>query len=96
MTTKDIPPFMVQQGFNNIVSINVVGLRRAGITDDQINVVRRAFRILYREGLVIPAALTRIEQELGTVAAVRELVTFIRHSTRGINMMRERHTAAAA
>jgi len=96
VTTKDLPPFMVQQGFDNIVSINVVGLRRAGMTNGQINAIRRAFRILYREGLVIPTALARIEHELGTVDAVRELVTFIRHSTRGINMMRERHAPVAA
>jgi len=96
VTTKDIPPFMVQQGINNVVSINVIGMRRAGIPNNSINAVRRAFRILYRDGLVLPAALARIEQELGTVDAVRELVTFIRQSTRGINRMRERHIPAAA
>jgi UDP-N-acetylglucosamine acyltransferase len=96
VTTKDIPPYMVQQGIDNVVSINVVGMRRAGITNDSINAIRRAFRILYREGLVIPAALARIEQELGTVDAACELVTFIRQSTRGINMFRDRQAPAAA
>src|SRR5205807_2008076 len=96
LTTKDIPPFMMQQGINNVVSVNVVGMRRAGISPDGINAVRRAFRILFMEGLVIPAALARIEQQLSTVHPVAELVTFIRQSSRGINVMRDRHTPAAA
>src|SRR5260370_4546155 len=77
VTTKDIPPFMTQQGIDNVVSVNIVGLRRAGIANDQIHAIRQAFRILYREGLVIPAALARIEHELWTVEPVHELVAFI-------------------
>ncbi len=96
VTTKDIPPFMTQQGIDNVVSVNIVGLRRAGIANDQIQAIRQAFRILYREGLVIPAALARLEHELGTVEPVHELVAFIRDSSRGINMMRDRNPPAAA
>jgi UDP-N-acetylglucosamine acyltransferase len=95
MTTKDIPPFMMQQGINNVVGVNVVGMRRAGISADGINAVRRAFRILFTEGLVIPAAVARIEQQLGTAPPVQELIAFIRQSTRGINGMHERHSMAA-
>jgi len=95
VTTKDMPPFAMQQGFNNIVGVNVVGMRRAGISAEGINAVRRAFRILFTEGLVIPAALARIEQQLGTIPPVQELIAFIRQSSRGINSMHERHSAAA-
>ena len=63
-------------------------VRRAGISHEQIDAVRRAFRILYREGHVIPEALARIEAELGAVDVIAELVTFIRQSSRGINVMR--------
>jgi UDP-N-acetylglucosamine acyltransferase len=93
-STKDIPPFVIQQNIDTVVAVNVVGMRRAGISNDGINAVRRAFRILYREGLVIPTALARIDQELGSVDVVAEMVAFIRESARGINPMRERHQAA--
>jgi UDP-N-acetylglucosamine acyltransferase len=96
VTTKDIPPFMVQQGIDNVVSVNVIGLRRAGISNDRIHAIRQAFRILYREGLVIPAALARIEHEFGAIDVARELVQFVRESSRGINMMRDRNPPAAA
>ena len=95
-TTKDIPPFIIQQNIDTVVGVNVIGMRRAGLANDQINAVRKAFRILYRQGLVIPNALGRIEQELGGFPAVEELVAFIRQSSRGINPLRERSAGAAA
>ncbi len=95
-TTKDIPPFIIQQNIDTVVGVNVIGMRRAGLAHDQINAVRKAFRILYRQGLVIPNALGRIEQELGGYPAVEELVAFIRQSSRGINPLRERGAGAAA
>jgi UDP-N-acetylglucosamine acyltransferase len=95
-TTKDIPPFMVQQGINCVVGVNVVGMRRNGMTHEQINAVRRAFHILYREGQVTSHALGQLEQELGTVDVVVELIAFIRESTRGINLGREKHRESAA
>jgi UDP-N-acetylglucosamine acyltransferase len=95
-TTKDIPPFIIQQEIDTVVGVNIIGMRRAGISNDRINAVREAFRVLYRQGLVIPNALSKIERELGAVDVVAELVAFIRESSRGINPMRERRTGAAA
>jgi UDP-N-acetylglucosamine acyltransferase len=95
-TTKDIPPFVIQQNIDTVVGVNLVGMRRAGMTAVQINAVRRAFRILFREGLILPAALQHIEEELGAIDVVNEMVAFIRHCHRGINPMRERGRSEAA
>jgi UDP-N-acetylglucosamine acyltransferase len=94
-STKDIPPFIIQQNIDTVVGVNVVGMRRAGMTREQIEGVRRAYRILFREGLVLPAALARLEAELGTIDAVREMVAFIRQCHRGINPVRDRGREAA-
>ena len=93
-TTKDVAPFLIQQNIDTVVGVNVVGMRRAGLSNEQINSVRQAFRILFRQGLVIPTALARIEGEFGTIDTVAELLAFIRKSPRGINPMRERRGAA--
>jgi UDP-N-acetylglucosamine acyltransferase len=85
-TTKDMPPFIIQQRINCIVGVNVVGMRRAGIPTANIDAVRRAFHVLYRQGLILPKALAKIESELGTVPEVAEMVAFIRASARGINL----------
>jgi UDP-N-acetylglucosamine acyltransferase len=95
-TSKDIPPFVIQQGHNAVMGINVIGMRRAGLSRAQIDGVRQAYRILFREGLVLPAALARLEKELGDVAAVVEMIDFLRQSQRGINTVRERHSDLAA
>src|SRR5262245_28056386 len=44
-TTKDIPPFIMQQRINAVVGVNVVGMRRAGVSSAGIDAVRRAFTI---------------------------------------------------
>ena len=36
-TTKDIPPFVLQQGYNCVTGLNLIGLRRAGISAEAIN-----------------------------------------------------------
>jgi UDP-N-acetylglucosamine acyltransferase len=95
-TTKDIPPFLIQQNIDTVVGVNVVGMRRAGISNERITAIRQAFRILFRQRMVLPAALDRIECELGGIDVVAELVTFIRQSARGINPIRERRPGLAA
>ena len=95
-TSKDIPPFIMQQGINCVVGINLVGMRRAGMTHAQINAVRHAFHVLYREGQTITTALEQLERELGAIDAIAEMIAFIRESTRGISVTDEHNRGAAA
>lgn len=94
ISTKDIPPFIMQQRFNCVVGVNVVGMRRAGIPTANIDAVRRAFHLLYRNRLLLPTALEQIERDLAHVAEVAEMLTFIRASTRGIILHLDRDAAA--
>jgi UDP-N-acetylglucosamine acyltransferase len=94
-TTKDMPPFIIQQNIDTVVGVNVVGMRRAGMAKEQIDGVRQAYRILFREGLTLPAAVARLEQELGHIDAVTEMIAFIRECHRGINPIRDRGREAA-
>jgi UDP-N-acetylglucosamine acyltransferase len=95
-TTKDIPPFIMQQGGDSVAGINLVGMKRAGMTREQIHAVREAFRILYREGLILPAAMAKLDKELGQVDVVQEMLNFLRGCTKGINPMRGRLAHEAA
>jgi UDP-N-acetylglucosamine acyltransferase len=85
VTTKDVPPFVVQYSHNLVGGLNVAGLRRAGMGGAEMCAVRRLYEIVYRRGLTIRAALAEAEQELGGVAAVREFIAFVRRPGRGIN-----------
>lgn len=82
---QDVPPFM--RGAGNpmsIVGLNSVGLFRRGFSSASLHALRLAYRYLYRSGLNTTQALERIEGELGEIAEVQTLLTFIRSSERGI------------
>ena len=87
--TKDIPPFVIQQGYNCVSGLNLVGLRRAGVSAPSIAALRVAFRILYKEGRTLTGALDQIESDLSPFAEVAEFVKFIRESTIGISPARD-------
>jgi UDP-N-acetylglucosamine acyltransferase len=81
---SDAPPFFLYTGFNIApVGLNLVGLKRAGAQAADIAALKTAYRILFRSGLKLQEALTRIETEIPT-EHTRHLVSFIRRSERGI------------
>ena len=81
--TLDVPPFFTVDGVpGRAVGLNVVGLRSAGFSDEDISLLKEAYRILYRSKLRREEALTRMEA-LGA-APTNRLVEFIRSSERGI------------
>ena len=88
-TTKDIPPFVLAQGYNCVSGLNLIGLRRSGMSAETIAAIRQAFRILYKEGRTQTGALAMIEADLGHVAEVAEFVEFVRASTVGVSPARD-------
>lgn len=86
---QDLPPFFLYSGvYASPVGLNVVGLRRAGFTGEEIAAIKRAYRLLYRSGLKLREALERIEREVGSPHG-RHIVEFVRGSKRGIAHERE-------
>ena len=96
-SSKDIPPFVLQQGYNCVTGLNVVGLRRAGVTGEAIKALRDVFRIIYKEGRTLGNAIERAAVDFAEIAEVDEFLEFIRASTTGINPCRSlnRTTEAA-
>ncbi len=88
-TTKDIPPFVLQQGYNCVTGLNLVGLRRSGMSHETINALKCVYRILFKEGRTQSSALERIENDLGAFPEVLEFVNFIKGSRLGINPARD-------
>lgn len=83
---QDVPPFMLADGSPaETVTINKVGLERAGLSEEAISTLRAAYKILFREGLTISNALARIEQELPALPEIQHLIQFVRASERGIS-----------
>src|SRR5450631_4256421 len=83
--TRDVPPYVLAVGQPaEPHSVNSVGLKRRGFTDEQILNVRRAYRLLYRSGLKLKTALEELDKAAVTQAEIRPFVDFIRRSSRSI------------
>lgn len=83
---QDVPPYMLADGNPaKTRTINKVGLDRNGVAEEAQTALKQAYKILFREGLTIPNALSRIEKELLPLPEVRHLVAFARRSERGLS-----------
>ena len=83
---QDVPPYMLADGNPaRTRTINKVGLERNGVSEEAQGALKQAYKILFREGLTIPNALSRIETDLPPLPEVRHLVAFARGSERGLS-----------
>jgi UDP-N-acetylglucosamine acyltransferase len=81
----DLPPFMLADGAPATVrGVNVVGLRRAGVSADVRRTIQDAHAVLYRSGLSPQSALDRIRGEIPPNPYVTRLVEFVASTRRGI------------
>ena len=67
-----------------VPTINSVGLKRRGISEAVESLIKKAHRILYREGFSTRQALEKIEMEIELVPEIQHLINFIKSSERGI------------
>ncbi|MCX7666649.1 MAG: acyl-ACP--UDP-N-acetylglucosamine O-acyltransferase [Gemmataceae bacterium] len=82
--TKDVIPFAMLVNRNHIQSINVIGMRRAGISREDIDYVRQAHRILYRSGDLLSVGVEKLKLELGHIPIVQEILQFIAGTKKGV------------
>lgn len=57
--SKDIPPFLIAAERNYVFGLNTVGLRRAGLSSQQREEIKRAFKLVYLGGLNTRQALEK-------------------------------------
>lgn len=82
---KDVPAYITVSGSPaEAKTINSEGLRRRGFSVDVINDLRRAFKILYRQGLTLDIAIQRLESVFMGSPEVQVLIDSLRASERGI------------
>jgi UDP-N-acetylglucosamine acyltransferase len=82
---KDVPAYITVAGSPaEAKTINSEGLRRRGFSSASISELRRAYKIVYRQGLTVDAAIERLEQMREETPEVEPLIESLRHSERGI------------
>jgi len=82
---KDVPAFVTVSGAPaQAKTINVEGLRRRDFSVEAINELRRAYKIIYKQGLTLDIALQRLKQLNTDSPEVQLLIESLHASERGI------------
>lgn len=84
MVHQDVPPYCIAQGSRaRLVGINLVGLRRNGLSREAILAIKRAYKALFRSGKMLSEALAELEAT-SPCPEVQHLIDFCKNSKRGI------------
>lgn len=82
---QDLPPWMLAVGSRALVhGPNLVGLRRAGASQQTIAAFKTAFRLVWKSDMPRAEALDLLLADAGDIPEIRDFVTFVRASSRGV------------
>lgn len=83
--TQDIPPFVMVGGKpTRPHGINSVGMERNGISPEDIRLIRKAYKIIYKTNLRLEDAIDQMEDLAGESKELSDMVNFLRNVSRGI------------
>jgi UDP-N-acetylglucosamine acyltransferase len=85
IVVQDVPPYVMAAGsFAKASGINAEGLKRRGFSAATIECIRRAYKTLYREGLLLEDAKQALAAQRAECAEIGPLLDFLEQSQRGI------------
>ena len=84
---QDVPPFLIADGSPAMVrTTNKVGLERAGFSADDLSLVRRIFKMFYKEGLNRKQAADKLLETTSEDNPItRTFLGFLEGSERGLS-----------
>ena len=82
--SQDIPPYIIA-GKEPIryAGINLMGLRRHGFSNEKIDLIHQAYRVLYSKG-ILEEGMQEIEKNLQLIPEIQYIISFVKASKRGI------------
>jgi UDP-N-acetylglucosamine acyltransferase len=84
VTFKDIPPYLLVAGNTAVPhGLNVRGLKRRNFSEQSIEALRQAYKLVYKSGLRLSEATEQLAQ-MAANPEVRHFLDFIKQSERGI------------
>ncbi len=83
-TSQDIPPYVIA-GKEPIryAGVNIIGLRRRGFSNEKIELIHEAYRLLYSKG-VLKEGIEEIKKNLPECEEINTIIRFVENSKRGI------------
>jgi UDP-N-acetylglucosamine acyltransferase len=85
IVVKDVAPYVMVSGYPAVThGLNVEGLKRRGFEPDVISSLKRAYKILFRQGLTIEQSVEKILESEESSKWIELLTNFVKNSERGI------------
>lgn len=82
---RDVPPFMITAGSRaKLYGINGRGLRRLGFSQDTLEGLKKAYRIIWRDNKRMSEGVKQVKREMKSFPELELLLNFIEGSKRGI------------
>lgn len=81
--SRDLPPFTVARGGNNICGLNIIGLRRAGISLADRLELKKLYRLLFCSGQNLTLSLAAARAQFHSPPA-HTMMDFVASSKRGV------------
>lgn len=79
--TQDVPHFIMAADYPlDYKGLNVIGLRRRGFTNQQIESIKRTYTILYSKANNVSQAMEKIKEELPENEMALEILAFLEES----------------
>jgi UDP-N-acetylglucosamine acyltransferase len=81
--SKDVAPYCIASGYNEISGLNTIGMRRSGMSADERKELRRLYHLLFFRTDRMQVVLDGLGDEFKSEAA-RQMIDFVRASKRGV------------
>lgn len=82
---KDIPAYVMASGQSaEPHGMNVEGLKRRGFSKEVLLTLRRAYKVIYRQGLTTEQAVEELTNAYSDIPEIRPLIDSLRGAHRGI------------
>ena len=83
-TSQDIPPYVIA-GKEPVryAGVNIIGLRRRGFSNETIELIHEAYRLLYSKG-ILAEGIEEIRNNLPECDEINNIINFVQNSKRGI------------
>lgn len=82
--SQDIPPFIIAgKEPTKYCGLNLVGLRRRGFSNELIDLIHNAYRLLYSKG-ILREGIEEIKKNLQITKEIQYIIDFVETSQRGI------------
>lgn len=85
MIPKDVLPYVMISGNDaQVAGLNTEGLKRRGFTPDKILSLRRAYKIIFRQGNTVKQAIAQLQEMVSECPEINHFIDRLANSQRGI------------